>query len=249
MFMSSIHLKIVLGASAVLLTIVTVAVVSGDLLLSAGYFNSGRVDPSKPITVAPPITESFVVTEEQQLRWMHEHTVGVFIEGQGFGMGRMRPNLTDIVTKSKTQADDKEVAWGPYVREAGKGKVHNGVQDTVANGWMGSLRTNEGTEMWKVRQVYLLGLVKHAEPVVYLTDQVPNMKDAKDVPTRAPDGFEKAGLETLPGSENMVIERNGQSMRVLGPIYAGKGCVKCHEPKGQLLGAFTYRLERVPAEK
>jgi hypothetical protein len=165
-------------------------------------------------------------------------------------MGRMRPNLTDIVTKSKTQADDKDVAWGPHVREAGKGKVHKGVQEEITNGWMGSVPTKDGTEMWKVRTVHLLGLVKHPQPVVYLTDQVPNMKDAKEeVPTREPDAFEKAGLVTIKGGENIVVEKIDTTMRVLGPIYAAKGCVKCHEQKGQLLGAFTYRLERVPAEK
>jgi hypothetical protein len=240
--------KIALTACVVLLTVAGAAVVVGDGLRSAGYLKSAQPESSEPILVIP-ITDLLVVTEDQQLRWMHEHTVGVFIEGPGFGMGRMRTNLTEIVTTPKTQPDDQDVAWGPYVREAGKNKVHNGVRDTMNNGWMGALHTPDGNEMWKVREVYLLGLVKHPEPVVYLTDTVPNMNEAKEVPTREPDAFEKDGLETIKGGENLVIEKIDTRMRVLGPIYAGKGCVKCHDQRGQLLGAFTYRLERVPAEK
>lgn len=238
--------KIALTVCAVLLTVAGVIVVSGDLLLSAGYFNSSRVEPTKPILVT-----DFVVTEQQQLGWMHEHTVGVFIEGQGFGKGRMMSNFTDIISAPRTRSgnnDDEQGPFAPYVRVAGKGKVHNGVQSTDTNGslWNGNLRTNDGSEMWTVRTVYLLGLVKQPRAVVYLTDQVPKMKDGEGIPTRELDTFEKTALEKLKGGENLVVEKNDKTIRVLGPIYAGKSCVKCHEQKGQLLGAFTYQLERVP---
>jgi hypothetical protein len=229
----------------VVLTLAGAAVVTGDLLKSAGYFGSSRVDPTKTVPVTQPEIQFDTF---QQVRWMHEHTVGVFIEGEGFGFGRMPTNLGAIITAPQTQSDNNDVAWGPDVREAGKGKVHHGVERPTYAYGRGGLRTEGGSEFWEVRKVYLIGLVKHQAPVVYLTDQIPNMKDAKNVPTREPDAFEKTALERIKDGENVAVEQTENTMRVLGPIYAGKTCVKCHEQKGQLLGAFTYQLVLVPVE-
>lgn len=236
--------KVFLGVSAVLLTLAGAAVVTTELVTSAGNYHSGQVEQPKTVPTTQPAPPP--VDMDQPLHQMHEHTVGVFIEGPGFGMSRMLWNYTDIITAPKSLSDNSEVAWGVNVRERGHGNVHHPVQDPITNGWLSLLRTRDGLD---VRKTYLVGLVKHPEPVVYLTDQVPNMKEAKDVPMRPLDAFEKTALETLRGGKNFAVENNGNTVRVLGPIYAGSACVKCHDQKGQLLGAFTYLLERVPVEK
>ena len=85
-------MKIALTACAVLLTVAGLVVVSGDLLLSAGYFGSSRSEPDKHPTVIPPHTTDPVFlpvqyygTEAQTQHWLHEGTVRVFTESQGFG--------------------------------------------------------------------------------------------------------------------------------------------------------------------
>ena len=85
--------------------------------------------------------------------------------------------------------------------------------------------------------------------MVYLTDQVPNMGEGKNVPTRELDEFERTGLEKLGDGQDIHLENHGKEIRMLGPIFAGASCVVCHGNRGQMLGAFTYEIERVPVVK
>jgi hypothetical protein len=251
--------KLLLAAFAVCFTVAGAAVVTGDLLHSAGYFDSGRGDPGKEAEVTPPslppapapLTEQ----EQQGAAWMHRNAVEIFIARPGFGLRRMPLAVDEFVTgpKSLSQKDpaNKFPGFGtPFVyieEKAGEKKaIHYPVQDIVGGWGFDRIAAEDPKEQWKLRKVYLVGLVKHPEPVVYLTDTVPDMKEPKDVPTRELDAFEKASLESLRGGENLRGEKRGKGMRALGPIYAGAACVKCHDQKGQLLGAFTYTLERVP---
>ncbi len=246
--------KIALTACAVLLTVAGVIVVSGDLLLSAGYFGSGRGEPNKQTTVIPPDTDYFPVaqrsgTEQETQHWLHEETVRVFTESQGFGMGRMPlPRVDDIIAKPKSPSLDDPKGTSPTVR-AGDPKQplrgHVGVEKAIVGCTFFSPPPAEPTEVWTVRKVQLVGLIQHPEPVVYLTDKLPNMKEPKDVPTRELGAFEKTALAALRGGEDLKSEKNGKEMRLMGPIYAGSRCVSCHD-KGQMLGAFTYQLELVP---
>ena len=92
----------------------------------------------------------------------------------------------------------------------------------------------------RLRQVQLVGLIENPDPVVYLTEHIPGMKEAKKVPTRELDAFEKRALNSLRAPDFLKVERHGKELRMLGPIYAGERCSTCHEQQGQLLGAFTY---------
>jgi hypothetical protein len=247
--------KVLLGVTAVVLTLAGAVVVTGDLLMSAGYLKSGRVDPEKPIQV-PPLSNPLPVTETQRLSWLHHNAVGTFVAGPGFGMARMPVNIDDLLGPPKSLSD-RDVAsrdFGPplYMPDPEPGQkpknVHHPVQKTVGRWGMEGVAADDQTEHWKLRKLYLVGLVTNSEPTVYLTDAVPNMKEPKDVPTRGLDDFEKAALEALRGGENLKVEKRGNEIRMMGSIYAGKSCVKCHDQKGQLLGAFTYYLELVPVE-
>lgn len=99
-----------------------------------------------------------------------------------------------------------------------------------------------------VARVYLVGLVVHKEPVVYLTDKLPTMEKVTQMPTREPDAFEKSGIEALRAGKELHWRGGDRLTRVLGAIRATRQCVVCHScPRGQLLGAFSYYL--VPSSK
>lgn len=96
---------------------------------------------------------------------------------------------------------------------------------------------------WKLARVYLLGLVVHTEPRVYVTDTLPTMENVKQTPTRDLDAFERAGLESLRAGEELFWRGDDRQLRLLGAIRAARQCTQCHGcERGQLLGAFTYYL-------
>jgi hypothetical protein len=213
---------------------------------------------------APIITPAEKPTDEEAkaLAWMHRNTVEIFIDRPGFGIRRMVLPLEDVVkspkTPSKKDAEGKDPpardSISPPEAEKSVKKQHYEVQDVLGDGAGNPLGrptrilTDDKKEEWKVRKVQLVGLVKHKDPVVYVTEKMKEMKETKEVPTRALDAFEKRGLEVIRGGDNLKAEKRDKEMRVMGPLYAGQRCVTCHATKGELLGAFSYVLERVPLE-
>jgi hypothetical protein len=109
----------------------------------------------------------------------------------------------------------------------------------------GGLRRRQSN--WEVKSVDLVGLVLHPEPVVYVSETVPNMKRLKAIPKRPPDVFELAGLDALQRGEGLFVRSRDGVVRALGPIRAGKSCLECHGGKkeGDLLGALSYTLRQV----
>jgi hypothetical protein len=96
-----------------------------------------------------------------------------------------------------------------------------------------------------LQRIDLIGLVVHEEPVVYVSDFLPRMDELRAAPTRPVDEFEAAGLRALERGEELFVRDQGRERRMLGAIRAVRQCVSCHEcERGDLLGAFTYRLTR-----
>ena len=111
--------------------------------------------------------------------------------------------------------------------------------------------------LWILKEMHLIGLVKHDEPAVYLGDgnhadrQDKQGKDQPKVgtnaiaPTRALDSFEAAALTELRHGVELVARTTINHMRILGAIRACADCLACHQvEQGALLGAFTYTLGR-----
>jgi hypothetical protein len=95
-----------------------------------------------------------------------------------------------------------------------------------------------------VRRVDLVGLVKHAEPVAYVSSHLPRMDQLREAPTRPLDAFESAALEKLLQGEDLVVGTAARRTRMLGAVRAVKQCVECHGvERGHLLGAFSYTLQ------
>src|SRR5262249_7530452 len=95
----------------------------------------------------------------------------------------------------------------------------------------------------KIEKLELVSLLKFDEPAVYISNELPKMKDLKDAKTRPLDSFESQALTALRGGDDLQVQSNPDYIRMLGSIRALKQCVKCHSvERGDLLGAFSYQL-------
>ncbi len=174
---------------------------------------------------------------------MHNQVTMVFIDQPRFGGGRMfvpSPEH-DIVHAPKANAGQTPQRG---VANAGQKPPHSnfkkGVEGLGLNYWF----ADDPVEPLLFRRVQLVGLVKHATPVAYESDNVAMGTDTADIPTRSLDAFESRGLEKLKGGEDLYIEKlSTGKVRVFGPIYAGAKCVACHAQTGQMLGAFSYTFD------
>ena len=97
---------------------------------------------------------------------------------------------------------------------------------------------------YQLKRLELVSLLKHEQPSVYLTENLPRMDLLRDVPMRALDDFERDNLKRLWLGDDIAVAKQGEQLRMLGAIRAGKQCLTCHDAqRGDLLGAFSYHLD------
>ena len=100
-----------------------------------------------------------------------------------------------------------------------------------------------GFRSWKIQKLELISLLKFDEPAVYISNELPKMKDLKDAKTRPLDSFESQALTALRHGDDLQVQSSPDSIRMLGSIRALKQCIQCHSvERGDLLGAFSYQL-------
>jgi hypothetical protein len=105
---------------------------------------------------------------------------------------------------------------------------------------------NEPPAPWRVVRLELVGLLKHAVPVAYVSQNLPRMDELQGAPTRPLDQFEEQSLERLKSDEDVVIEDTPDRIRMVGSLRAARQCLDCHSvSRGALLGAFSYELAPV----
>ena len=98
---------------------------------------------------------------------------------------------------------------------------------------------------WQITRLELVSLLKHKTPRVYESKNLPRMDELADTDTRPLDAFEAASLPQLETRKDLVVESRTNRIRMLGSLRAGTTCLKCHRvPRGKLLGAFSYQLDR-----
>jgi hypothetical protein len=98
---------------------------------------------------------------------------------------------------------------------------------------------------WSIDLVELVSLLKFDEPRIYVLDHLPRMDQLSSdtTPTRELNEFEALALEKLRSQEDLVVHREGDEYQMLGSLRAAKQCLDCHNvQRGELLGAFSYRL-------
>jgi hypothetical protein len=102
-------------------------------------------------------------------------------------------------------------------------------------------------ERWLVRRIELVSLLKHDEPVAYVTKHLPRMDELRKAPTRPLEGFEENALKALRRGETLATDATVNRIQMLGAVRATKQCLTCHDvERGALLGAFSYELWRSP---
>ncbi|TWU12404.1 hypothetical protein CA54_12280 [Symmachiella macrocystis] len=109
------------------------------------------------------------------------------------------------------------------------------------------LTNSDKSVRWLIEKLELVSLLKHDTPRVYESKNLPRMDELSTAPTRPLDEFETAALARLRAGETLVVHQDHNDIRMLGPIVAINQCLECHNvSRGDLLGAFTYRLVRDP---
>jgi hypothetical protein len=113
---------------------------------------------------------------------------------------------------------------------------------TDSEGWL-----SEPEEHWAVRRMELVSLLKHDQPQVYVSSDLPRMDKMNDTPLRDLGEFETDALAKLNAGEDVVTRASLNRIEMLGALRASKSCLQCHNvERGQLLGAFSYSLVRDP---
>jgi hypothetical protein len=251
--LSGLAIALILGGTSMF----AVEFLKPDQPQTAGANASPAEDPNKRLAQLPRQSEPISEEETQQLKWLHRTSVEIFIDRPGFGQRRLDLPLHDVVTPPRRTSDSAGLEQGqgqqsgpdaPPKFDPALAKLltekrdsHFAIHDVINERW----RTAPvNGEVWKVRSLQLVGLVKNPRPVVYESNKMPGMKDVKDLPTRDLDIFESRALDSLRTGDHYVADKSGKEIRMMAPIFAGNRCTNCHDQKGQMLGAFTYVLER-----
>jgi hypothetical protein len=101
-----------------------------------------------------------------------------------------------------------------------------------------------GFRSWGIDKLQLVSLLKFEAPAVYISAELPKMRELKNAKTRPLDTFESQALEALRQGEDLQVQFGPNSIRMLGSVRALKQCIKCHSvERGDLLGAFSYQLQ------
>jgi hypothetical protein len=208
-----------------------------------------------------------------QLARLHTATVDRFVNSPGFGAGRMTSTLSgrnvegERRDSSPDQPEDyfriapQDAGVGPvrpdtfhleqlhregfldFVNPRGFGYVKNRreVAGFLSHGFS---KVPDPAGGWKVARLELVGLLRHDDPVVYVSDKLPKMDELQDARTRPLDAFETTALKALREGADLHTGDNPGEVRFLGAIRSTKQCIDCHGgERGVLLGAFTYRLK------
>lgn len=99
------------------------------------------------------------------------------------------------------------------------------------------------TGSWRIESLDLISMLKHQEPVAYVSRNLPRMDELRDAPTRPLDEFESEHLAKLRAGEGLSAAMGPRRIRMIGAIRAQEHCLSCHTAKeNDLLGAFSYDL-------
>ncbi len=204
-----------------------------------------------------PAAEAPTKAEAAGLARLHRTAVELFVDRPGFGVRRMALPLNDVLAPTAGSSDRGSGEGDPpQARPDTRGKPsHFAFRDLLARDkseWVPSAEVGKG---WAVRDVELIGVITHPKPVAYTGVGVPggaapgkrSGPEAGDgLKTRELDGFEAEAVKGFRDGKGLAAERRGSELRAVGPIYAGRRCAGCHGERGELLGAFSYRLELTP---
>jgi hypothetical protein len=161
------------------------------------------------------------------LATFHDNGRFDFLDPAGFGHVKDREHVAGFVSHQFRQMPDLRQQRGPTAPE-----------------------TETETERWALRRLELVSLLKHDRPAVYVSDHLPRMDDLKKSRTRPLSEFEARALQAVRAGEDLVAEATTRRIEMMGSLRATKQCLDCHHAhRGDLLGAFSYELQRDPGPR
>ncbi len=132
---------------------------------------------------------------------------------------------------------DSAWAYVPSGQQAAGFRAHRLIQVPALHG--------DSPDDWQISRLDLVSLLKFDSPRVYLSEHLPRMEELRNAETRPVDEFEQRALEQLRGGEDIVVDQQHNSIRMVGAVRAATQCLDCHSVRrGELLGAFSYLLDR-----
>lgn len=171
---------------------------------------------------------------------MHESSLFDFINHPGWGYVRDRDHVAGFQPHHF-----RRMPVLPIAESAGR-HAGGGFSPAAAIERGHGAETVTADQQWEIGKLQLVSLLKHAEPTVYVSDELPRMDRLTEVPVRPLDRFEPSSLVRLERGEGVVSDSDDDNrLRVLGAIRAAEKCLRCHTvDRGELLGAFSYRIDR-----
>ena len=129
-----------------------------------------------------------------------------------------------------------DLAFALFVNQSGFGLIRMGVFKNNRGDYAASPTYD---------RVELVSLLTDNEPSVYVIDEMATPALARQATRRPLDEFERLGLDAVRRGEELVWTREAPK-RMFGAIRAREDCLECHQHAkvGDLLGAFTYYLNR-----
>jgi hypothetical protein len=102
-----------------------------------------------------------------------------------------------------------------------------------------------GSDQYSVESLELVGIIKQKDPVAYRPMRHGERGRPVMFTPRKLTKFEETSLARLLKGEDLLLNQTEEGTFLVGAIRAQASCLECHEDKkkGDLLGAFTYKLK------
>jgi hypothetical protein len=195
------------------------------LALSSNQTLQSGVDLSVelPATEAEARTKAIPLPSLQTMQKVHFASEASFLDQPNFGYIRNRKQVAGFIPHA--------VFRTPRIN------AH------ISRPWY-----TKAKELWAIHRMELVSLLKHDEPAVYVSRNVPSMEELRDAKTRSLGEFEHPALQRLRNGEDVVTKSSLNRIEMLGSLRATNQCLECHSvTRGTLLGAFSYEFLRDPA--
>ena len=131
-----------------------------------------------------------------------------------------------------------------FVNVKGFGYVKD--RQHVAGFYPHQFSTTPSNEKLRITRLELVSLSMHERPVVYVSKDLPRMRELKKAATRPLNDLEAMGLAKLEAGDDLFVREIDGAVHMLGALRSVAQCVQCHgRERGDLLGAFSYSMQVV----
>lgn len=192
---------------------------------------------------------------KSQLRLVHDSQFERFVRSPGFGGLRMNPRIIRYAAAERLSAGEQlppaaahVFAYRDFFHPSSLGSATENPQHYTGfkpHSIFNAPTSVQWSGQYALENLELIGMLLHEKPVVYETDGLPNMETitAGLIPSRELTHFEAESLGKLQNGESLVIENEGEQLRMVGALRAIDQCSDCHQSNpGDLLGAFSYEF-------